>query len=132
MARKEFTQKTKGQALKRCMDEQGVPHCEGCGRPLIKGLKYEFHHVTACWKGGDNSLDNCKVLCIGGKTSCHAIESADDKARTTKADNVKKFHNNMKTKGPPIRSPGFPVSEKTLKRQAANKLPVPRPRNIYA
>lgn len=69
MSRLEFSKSTKAQAFLRSNG-----HCECCGAKLSSG-NIEYDHSIACGLGGDNSLDNCVVLC----KTCH-------KAKTTKRD----------------------------------------------
>lgn len=66
--RLEFPQKVKAQAFVRAAGK-----CEGpnCGARLTLG-KHEFDHDLACDLGGDNSLENCVVLC----TPCHKAKTA--------------------------------------------------------
>lgn len=72
MSRKEFTKATKLKALKRANGK-----CEGCGQPLKAGL-FQFDHIKADGLDGDNSLENCKVLCSGGRASCHGIKTHEE------------------------------------------------------
>lgn len=66
--RLEFPQKVKAQAFVRAAGK-----CEGpnCGARLTLG-KVEYDHDLACDLGGDNSLENCVVLC----TPCHKAKTA--------------------------------------------------------
>lgn len=66
MSRKEFTKSVKLAAWNRC---NGI--CECCemkitGRP-------EYDHELADGLGGDNSIDNCKVLC----SKCHRAKTSN-------------------------------------------------------
>jgi 5-methylcytosine-specific restriction endonuclease McrA len=61
MKRREFTKKTKLAAYKRAAGK-----CEGCAQPLQAG-RFHYDHDKAAGLGGDNSLENAKVLC----TLCH-------------------------------------------------------------
>ena len=96
--RKEFSRRVKGLALKRCMDENGVPHCEGCGIVLVAG-NIHFDHDVPDGLGGDNSLENCKVLCI---KICHKTKThSQDNPRMQKADRVlKKTYGIAKSRNP--------------------------------
>ena len=79
-----FSAKTEGQAEARASGR-----CETCGGQLKPG-HFHFHHRKPVWKGGDNSLENCKVVC----TVCHlqeeldhdfgSMRKADRKAKVTK------------------------------------------------
>jgi len=86
MARKEFSQKTRKAAFARCCQPDGVPKCEGCGRSLV-GHPFDYDHIVPDGLGGDNSLENCKVLCSGGRATCHGIKThEEDTPRMRKAD----------------------------------------------
>lgn len=52
-----FTAKVQSDATVRAQGK-----CEECGGQLKPG-QIHFHHRKPVWKGGDNSLENCKVLC---------------------------------------------------------------------
>lgn len=57
MARQEFTV-----ATKKARWAHSCGKCEGCGVSL-EGQRVEYDHNTACRDGGDNSFENCRVLC---------------------------------------------------------------------
>lgn len=65
--RTEFSAKTKAQAFTRAKDR-----CEGCGA-ATKFKPVHYDHDLACELGGDNSLENCKVLCV----PCHKTKTRD-------------------------------------------------------
>src|SRR5215475_161561 len=66
--RAEFSRRTKNLAWLRCHDERGIPRCEGwCGKQAFGGRRAEFHHEKPAAFGGENTLENCKVLC----PKCH-------------------------------------------------------------
>lgn len=92
MPREEFTAATKAAAALRAGG-----HCECC---LIKILGVpEYDHVLPCGLGGDNSLENCQVLC--GK--CHRLKTADDRKPMAKADRLKrKREGRERRKGRPM------------------------------
>ena len=56
-----FPAKVEDQALARAHGQ-----CEECGG-LLKPGKFELHHKVPKWKGGEDTLENCKVYCI----KCH-------------------------------------------------------------
>ena len=62
-----FSAKTQAEA---CIRADG--RCESCGGQLKPG-QIHFHHRKPVWKGGDNSLENCKVLC----TADHLVADED-------------------------------------------------------
>ena len=57
--RAEFTPKVKLAAWRRA---RGL--CEKCQRPF-HGKRPTYDHIKPCEFGGDNSLENCQVLCAG-------------------------------------------------------------------
>jgi len=56
-----FSAKVEDEAIKRARGQ-----CEQCGGQLKPG-KFEFHHWVPKWKGGNDTVDNIKVLCV----KCH-------------------------------------------------------------
>lgn len=65
--RKEFTNRTKAAVFIR---ENGL--CERCKRKVgVGGEPSEFHHRITCEDGGDNSAENCELLCKG----CHSHQT---------------------------------------------------------
>lgn len=81
--RLEFTKATKLLAWERCKGR-----CEGdlCGHAKLQVGKYEYDHIVAANLGGDNSLDNCAVLCL----ACHGEKTT--KLDTPTAAKVKRIH----------------------------------------
>jgi 5-methylcytosine-specific restriction endonuclease McrA len=68
--RAEFTRETKLAAYRRSLGR-----CEKCGA-LFGGRRPTYDHIKPCEFGGDNSLQNCQVLCPacdGEKTYKHDI-----------------------------------------------------------
>lgn len=55
--RKEFTV-----AVKKARWEFSGGKCEEC-RVDLKGKRVEYDHAKACMDDGDNSFENCRVLC---------------------------------------------------------------------
>ena len=86
MARKEFSQ-----TVRKARLEHAAGKCEGCKRPLQQN-RYQFDHHVPDGLGGKPTFDNCRVLCSGSKTSCHAIKTEEDKKIMQKADNVRELH----------------------------------------
>lgn len=117
MARKEFTKATKAKAFKRANGR-----CEGCGKTLEAG-RFAFDHIVPDGLGGDNTLENCQVLCSGGRATCHGIKTAEeDQPRMAKADAQKMAH--LGISKPKARIPQKPK----MKREG--KIPLP-PRPLY-
>jgi 5-methylcytosine-specific restriction protein A len=96
--RKEFSRRVKALAFKRCCDEKGLPHCEGCGVRLSAG-NIHYDHDLADGLGGEPILENCRVLCI---KICHAKKTKEhDNPIMQKADRVlKKTYGIDKSRNP--------------------------------
>jgi 5-methylcytosine-specific restriction enzyme A len=93
--RKEFPARVKAAALKRCMDEKGIPRCEGCGIVLTAG-NVAYDHDTPDGLGGEPTLENCKVLCV---KICHKAKTfQQDNPRMQKADRQLKSSFGIKRK----------------------------------
>jgi 5-methylcytosine-specific restriction endonuclease McrA len=79
--RSEFSTKTQTAALKR-----SDGRCEGCGCLLVPAFT-NYDHDKPCGLGGDNSLENCRVLC----KTCHNLKThKSDLPRMRKADRQRK------------------------------------------
>lgn len=79
MTRTEFPPAVRRAAWTRC---GGFCEGEDCGAKLWTP-KFEYDHVLACALGGDNSLENCAVLCL----PCHKAKTGQhDIKRTSKAN----------------------------------------------
>ncbi len=81
--RSEFSRKTKLAAW-----ERAGGGCEECGKKLFPGDRVEYDHIITCEQGGDNSLENCAVLC----RDCHVMKTAIDAGRTAKTRSVRAKH----------------------------------------
>lgn len=78
MSRREFSRSTKVARFKFANGR-----CEECGIKLQPGrIHYDHHDPDAMT--GDNSFENCRVLC-GGPGSCHEAKTKVDVARIAKA-----------------------------------------------
>lgn len=97
--RREFSKKTKLEAWTR-----SGGNCEACKLP-IKG-RPEYDHVLPCGLSGDNSLENCAVLCV----QCHSSKTHGkdgDRAKMSKADRVRLKHLGIIRPKGTIKSKGF-------------------------
>ena len=53
--------------VKRKVIERSSNKCERCGIDFDEDYTGEFHHIISSIYGGDNSIDNCTLLCH----NCH-------------------------------------------------------------
>jgi 5-methylcytosine-specific restriction endonuclease McrA len=81
--RKEFSA-----AVRKAAKKRADGHCEGCKTPL---KRFDYDHHIPLGLGGTSTLENCKVLCTGSATSCHAIKTKEDTAIMRKADAQRKY-----------------------------------------
>lgn len=86
--RQEFKKPVKVAAWKRANG-----HCEKCTAKLYPG-KYEYHHDKECTFGGDNSLENCVVLCV----PCHDLITGARAKDVAKSNAVRNKHAGIKRK----------------------------------
>lgn len=103
--RREFSQKVRKAAFRRCCDKDGIPRCESCGNVLVAG-NIEFEHLDPDGLGGDPTLANCGVWCA---RPCSSKKTAEiDIPRMAKADSVLRATYGLKpTARQQIRSRGF-------------------------
>lgn len=83
MARSNFSVKTKKAAAERASG-----HCENkqCGLPFSASNPAEFDHELPDGLGGDNSLENCVVLC----RACHKAKTvSEDRPKIDKATRLR-------------------------------------------
>lgn len=85
--RREFSKAVKLAAWERCGG-----FCEGCGAKLFPG-RFQYDHDTPDAMGGEPTLDNCKVLCSGGRATCHGLKTAEvDAPRIAKTNRQRAKH----------------------------------------
>lgn len=82
--RNEFSRKTKAQAFER---SKGLCENKACGIKLFPG-KIAYDHVNPDWTSGDNSLENCEVLCL----DCHKAKTALDQGDIAKVKRIRDKH----------------------------------------
>src|ERR1700720_787164 len=63
--------------------------CEECGGMLKPG-QIHFHHRKPVWKGGDNSLENCKVICTADHLAADEDHDFDNMHAADRKGKVKK------------------------------------------
>ena len=88
MSRQEFSKSTKLTAFQRSNGYCENPEC----RTRLYAGKYEYHHDRECAFGGDNSVDNILVLCIG----CHRAITSQQAAVIAKTGRVRNRHIGIK------------------------------------
>ena len=93
MSRLEFSRSTRRDALKRSgllCEAVGAAYGHEpehrCNADLGKGV--EFDHELPAELGGDNSLDNCRAVCL----PCHRFKTTGDIRRIRKADRQRDKH----------------------------------------
>lgn len=105
--RKEFPQKVRKAAFKRCClngDKPGIPQCETCGAELGKRTGTIYEHVIPDGLGGEPTLENCKVHC---KTCADKKTHQEDNPRMQKADRVLKAEYGLQANRKKIQGGGF-------------------------
>lgn len=97
--------------------------CHMCSREISAGEKWDLDHVVALINGGENRETNLRPA----HRKCHVEKTALDVAEKAKVAAVRKKHLGIKpAPAKPLRSAGFPITEKAAKRQQKQSLP-PRP-----
>jgi hypothetical protein len=131
MARREFTKQTQREAFARSgfkCEAVGAMYGLDAGKRCSADLAYgvEYDHIVLDANSKDNSLENCAAVCIKchkWKTAKHDIPMA---ARTVRMQDKAR---GIKTKpAKPLRSPGFPSSEKADRRTTKPSL---QPRQLF-
>lgn len=128
--RHEFSRETRREALKRsglkCEasgPRYGLAEGQRCNCSLSLGVQYD--HDVPDQLGGDNSLENCRAVCV----QCHKIKTRGDIRQIRKSDRQRDKASGVVRPAGKIRSQGFAVSEKAAARQAKPPLP---PRQLFA
>lgn len=100
MSRAEFSRATRQAALKRSEirceasgPRYGLQEGQRCNCSLSLGV--QFDHDVPDQLGGDNSLDNCRAVCI----QCHKIKTRGDVQQIRKSDRQRDKHNGTFKKG---------------------------------
>lgn len=97
MSRREFSRKTRAQAFTRCGGR-----CEKCSAHLKVG-EGEYDHILEAALGGDNSLDNCQVLCV----PCHREKTRTGVRAIRKSDRMRDKHSGAFKRTRRLRGQGF-------------------------
>jgi 5-methylcytosine-specific restriction endonuclease McrA len=108
MTRREFSRKTKREALKRpdllceaARPRYGFEEGQRCNCNLSLGV--QFDHNVPDQLGGDNSLENCMAVCI----QCHKHKTRNDVQQIRKSDRQRDKHNGVVRPKGKIQSRGF-------------------------
>lgn len=116
-------QRASGKVRQRIFDRDC--RCHLCGIEIQTGQKWDLDHVKALINGGENRESNLRPAHV----KCHKDKTARDVAEKAKVAAVRQRHIGAKTTpAKPIRSAGFPKSEKALRRQPKPSLP---PKQLY-
>lgn len=86
--RDEFSKATKIKRWDHCGGR-----CEGCSSKLMPGRFHYDHDIEAALRG-DNSFENCRVLCI----NCHDGKTKERRKDVDKARRVEEKHLGVKPK----------------------------------
>lgn len=129
MRRTEFTRETRREALKRsglkCEasgPRYGLAEGQRCNCSLSLGVQYD--HDVPDQLGGDNSLENCRAVCI----QCHKIKTRADIQQIRKSDRQRDKASGVIRPAGKLRSAPFPKSEKAARRVPKQPLP---PRQLF-
>jgi len=62
------------------------PHCASCGEITAYPYGFELDHIVPLHKGGEDTKENCQILCVyidadGRKRGCHMDKTAEDTKR---------------------------------------------------
>jgi 5-methylcytosine-specific restriction endonuclease McrA len=94
MSRTEFSRATRQEALKRsglkCEasgPRYGLKEGQRCNCSLSLGV--QFDHDVPDQLGGDNSLDNCRAVCV----QCHKLKTRNDVRQIRKSDRQRDKNN---------------------------------------
>lgn len=113
MARTEFTRATKQEALKRAGTRceasgprYGLLEGQRCNCSLSLGV--QFDHDVPDQLGGDNSLENCRAVCV----QCHKIKTRGDIQQIRKSDRQRDKASGVIRAAGKIKSQGFAKASK--------------------
>lgn len=98
MSRREFSKKTKREALRRA---DGRCEGEGCSAVLTLG-KFAYDHIDPDGLMGEPSLENCQLLC----SACHLDKTRQDVGDIARAKRREDAHHGIKRPST-LRGQGF-------------------------
>ena len=65
MGNRDFSDAVKFEVVKNNLEKYGGEiHCESCRKKLVSISDCHFDHITPYAKGGQNTLENCQILCV--------------------------------------------------------------------
>ncbi|MGR9476963.1 HNH endonuclease [Rhizobium leguminosarum] len=124
MARHEFSRETRREALKRSRNRceasglrYGLDEGQRCNCSLSVGVI--FDHDVPDQLGGNNSLENCRAICI----TCNKFKTRGDIRQIRKSDRQRDKASGVIKAAGKLRSPSFPKSSKAERRQSKPPLP---------
>lgn len=97
----EFPIKVRREAWRRCGGRCEWPECGF----IMEGKVSHFDHVKPVSMGGDNSLQNCQILCVYH----HAMKTGEEAAPRAKANRLTDREANIKR--PRVPMPGSRLSK---------------------
>lgn len=128
MVRREFSRKTRQQALERsglrceaAGARYGFEAGQRCNCSLSLGV--QFDHVLPDQMGGDNTLSNCAAICV----QCHKYATRNDIRTIRKSDRQRDKSSGVVRPKQTISSAPFPPSDKAKR---VGKTPLP-PRILF-
>lgn len=131
MTRREFSKSTKRAALTRSGHKceavgprYGFEEGQRCNCSLSLGV--QFDHDVPDGLGGDNSLENCRAVCV----QCHRWKTGNDVAQIAKMKRQRDRNTGIKD-GPKLKGRPLPKSTKSARREKREQLPLPKRRALF-
>jgi 5-methylcytosine-specific restriction endonuclease McrA len=112
-----------GKVRQRIFDRDN--RCHLCGCEIQTAQKWDLDHVKALINGGENREANLRPA----HRKCHKVKTALDVAEKATVAAIRQKHIGARpAPAKPLRSAGFPQTEKAAARQTKTPLP---PRRLY-
>ncbi|KAA0684571.1 HNH endonuclease [Neorhizobium sp. P12A] len=131
MSRTEFTRATKRDALERSGGKceasgprYGLEEGQRCNCSLSVGVI--FDHDNPDQMGGDNSLENCRSICI----TCNKFKTRGDIREIRKSDRIRDKNSRVIRPAGKLKGPGFAKAAKPDRVPKDSLPPLPR-RPLY-
>lgn len=122
MTRREFPRAVKVACIKRATRD-GVTYCEECGLPT---RRFDIDHIDPDGLTGKPTLENARLLC----DVCHGTKTKSDVAKIARAKRQEARNLGLR-KPPSLKSRGFPVTEKQIKKAARPPREMPPRRPMF-